>query len=145
MPVAPLDSLELALNTARVRLLDAIEGLSGDILTDGAPFTLTYVNAAWRRFQESLVNYGVTWFKPETILPNLPLVANGDPGSQVRLDWTGYFDGAAVQGNPFLPQDFITPLILWERASGSNGSFFPMDRLDNGIPAVPKEIGRAHV
>jgi hypothetical protein len=130
MATAPLDTVEQALNLARVRLLDAIAALTGDILTDTAPFTLIYLNGAWRRFQELLVNYGVTWFKLEQILPGLPAVIGGDPAAQVVINW--------ISTPIALPQDLISPLILWERATGLNGSFYPMDRLDNGLPAVPK-------
>ena len=112
-----------------MRLNDAIANLAGDILTDTQPFTIVYINNAWRRLQELLVNYGQAWFKPEVILTNLAGVAIGaDPGTQVTISWTSA---------PPLPQNLIAPLILWERAAG-NGSFFPMDRLDNGLPAVPK-------
>ena len=138
MPTAPLDSAETALNYARVRLNDAIQNLGGDILTDTAPFTLTYLNAAWRRTQELLVNFGFPWLKPETILTNVPAVVNLDPGSQMYINWASCFDGAASQTGPLLPQDMIAPLALWERVTSTAGSFFPMDRLDNGLPAVPK-------
>ncbi len=138
MPSAPTDSIEDALNMARVRLNDAIQNLGGDILTDSAPFTLTYVNAAWRRLQELLVNFGFAWFKPETILANVLPVSGTDPGTQVYINWSNYFDGTTLQSSPVLPQNLMAPLVLWERMHGSNGSFFPMDRLDNGLPAVPK-------
>ena len=138
MPTAPLDTLETAANMARVRLNDAIQGLGGDIITDSNPFTLVYINAAWRRFQETLVNYGVTWFKPELILSGVPATTNTDPGSQCNFNWVQYFDGTSNQTTPVLPQNFISPLILWERVSGSRGSFLQMDRIDNGLPAVPK-------
>lgn len=137
MPTAPLDSLELAMQTARVRVNDAIASINGDILQDIQPFTLTFINAAWRRFQELLVNYGVTWFKPEQIFSAVAAVTNADPASQQWISWTNFFDGTTLQPAPVLPQNFISPLILWERATGPN-NFLPMDKIDNGLPAVPK-------
>lgn len=137
MPVAPLDSLELAVNTARVRVNDALANIGGDILTDSAVFTLTYINAAWRRFQEMLVNYGQSWFKPEVILAAVAAVGTLDPGSQAYINWSNYFNGLTLLAAPVLPQNFIAPLIVWERPAG-NGSFYPMDRLDNGLPGIPK-------
>ncbi len=119
---------------------DAIADLSGDILIDTAPFTLTYVNAAWIRLQELLVNLGVPWLKPEVILPNIQPVASSDTGSQVWLDWTGYNNSSFTSVFAVLPQDLISPMALWERSAGSNGVFFPMDKLDNGLPAVSKQI-----
>src|ERR1035441_8992607 len=97
---APLDTLEYAINLVRVRLLDAIAGLAGDIFTDTAPSTLTAINGGWRRFQEALVNYGVAWFKPETILPGVPPVGNADPGSQVYLNWANYFHPTTLSPSP---------------------------------------------
>ena len=140
MPVAPTDSVETALNMARVRLNDAIQSLAGDILTDTAPFTLVAVNNAWRRLQELLVNFGFAWLKPETILTSVPAVTNSDPGSQMYISWSVCFDGTTAQVGPLLPQDMIAPLVLWERVNGTAGSFYPMDRLDNGLPAVPKTM-----
>lgn len=135
---APLDSLESAANLARVRLLDAIQSLAGEVLTDEQPFTITYINGGWRRLQETLVSYGVTWLKAETIMTAVAAAANTDPGVQVYINWDGYFDGNNLLPAPVLPQNFITPLVLWERANGSGGSFLQMDRLDNGLPAVVK-------
>lgn len=139
-PTAPLDNLETVVNTARVRLNDAISSLSGEIVTDTAVFTLVAINAAWRRFQETLVNYGYTWLKIESILAGLAAVTNNDPGAQVSINWSGYFDGTGTQAAPVLPQNLIAPLALWERPTGPN-PFMPMDRVDNGLPGVPK-IGR---
>jgi hypothetical protein len=135
-----LDSLEYAVNLARVRLNDAIQSIGGDIVTDTAAFTLTAINGAWRQLQEVLVNFKYSWFQPETILSALPIVTELDPASQVYVNWSGYFDGTNLQARPVLPPDMIAPLRCWERASvyGANGSFFDMDRLDNGLPAIPK-------
>lgn len=138
MPTAPLDSLEACVNTARVRLNDAIQSLSGDILTDTAVFTITSINGAWRRLQELLVNFGVAWLKQDIVLSGVPATTNTDAGSQVYFNWANYFDGTGLQAAPILPQDLIAPLLLQERAHGGTGMFFPMDRLDNGLPAIPK-------
>jgi len=137
-PTAPLDNLETAVNTARVRLLDAIQAISGDIVTDTAAFTLTAINGAWRRLQELLVNFGCPWLTIEAILSSVPLVTSADPGSQVSINWSNYFDGTNNQAAPVLPQNLIVPIKLWERAHAGAGSFFPMDKLTDGIPAIPK-------
>ena len=138
MATAPLDSCEVALNVARVRVNDAIQSLAGDIMTDVNPFTLIYLNNAWRRLQELLVNFGYPWFKPESILHGAAPVFNTDPSAQVNISWAGYSDGFASFLTPALPQNLIQPLILWERVTGSGSAFFPMDKLDNGLPAVTK-------
>lgn len=138
MAGAPLDTVEMALNVARVRLLDAIQSIGGEVLTDTAAFTLPTINAAWRRFQELIVNFGIPWLKQEKILPSVGAVSGSDPATQVYMNWDGYNNGAGLNPSPALPQDFIEPLLLWERTHGSNSDFFPMDKLDNGLPAVVK-------
>lgn len=142
MPTAPLDTLETVVNVARVRLLDAIPDVSGNILLDADAATLVNVNAAWRRFQELLVNFGYTWLKLEKVLAGITAVGSTDTGSQAFINWANYFDGSANQAAPVLPQDLIAPLALWERitATGGANSFIPMDRVDNGLPAVPKGL-----
>ena len=87
MPTAPQDSLESVVNTARVRLNDAITALAGDIVTDTGVFTLTMVNAAWRRLQELLVNYGLATFNREAPLASVPAMTVADPGARVWFNW----------------------------------------------------------
>ena len=138
MPTTPpLDNLETAVNVARVRLMDAIQAIGGDIVTDTAVFTLTAINAAWRRLQELLVNFGCPWLTLETILSSVPLVTSADAGIFVWFNWANYWDGTGNQAAPVLPQDLIAPIRLWERAHGTT-AFFPMDKLLDGLPAVPK-------
>lgn len=138
MPAAPLDFLEAAITMARVRFNDAIQSLAGDVITDVNPFTLYMINGAWRQLQELLVTFGYTWFKGEIVLPGVPPVGSADPSAQVFINWANYSNGAALLGAPVLPQDLITPLLLQERATVAGGSFYQMDRIDNGIPMVPK-------
>lgn len=141
MPSAPLDVVEYVLNLSRVRLNDAIENLSGDVLTDNWPSTLPYLNGAWRRCQERLVDLGVTWFKPEIIFSSVPLVTSTDTGSQQNINWVNFNDGTNPQSAPVLPQNLITPMLLWERATSTapTGAFYEMSRVDNGLPAIPKQ------
>lgn len=139
MPQTPYDPLESVLNTSRVRLNDAIQSLAGQILTDIGVFTPAVVNAAWRRLQELLANFGFARLKQEIIFPAVPATTNLDVGSQVWLDWTGYFDGTSEQSAPALPSDFISPLLLWERVTGSAGNYPDVDRVENGLPTAPKQ------
>lgn len=138
MATAPYDILDTVLNTARVRLNDAIASLAGDVLTDTQPFTQTMANAAWRRLQDLLANYGFQRLKQEKIFPAVPAVTSTDYGSQVFISWSEYFDGTGPQAAPLLPQDMIAPYDLWERVGGTTGNFSPMDQLLNGLPTVAK-------
>lgn len=141
MPTAPYDIVEQVLQTARVRMNDAIQTLAGDVLTDTAPFTQAIVNSAWRRFQESLVDLGEVKLVSETILANLPVAASADVGVQVWLDWTGFNDGSSLNTLFVLPQDFISPMSLWERVHGGTGSaanYQEMSQVLKGLPTFPK-------
>ncbi|MDE2099613.1 MAG: hypothetical protein KGL39_20340 [Patescibacteria group bacterium] len=136
MPTAPYDYLETVVQTARVRLLDAVQSLAGEIITDAAPFTPTMVNAAWRRMQEYLAMRGFAAFNRDLILSGVPAWASGDPGVFVWFNWTEYFDGVNAHAAPVFPQDMIMPFDLYERQSGSNGIFVPMDQVFNGLPTA---------
>lgn len=138
---APYDSLESIVNLARVRVNDAIASLSGDILTDTQPFTLEMVNAAWRTLQEFLANLGYTRSKQEILLTAIPAVTSADPGSQVAMSWSSYYNGSGYDippTAPILPQDLILPLRLWERQTSLTGTFVPMTQALDGLPDHPK-------
>lgn len=140
MPTAPYDPVEAVLQASRVRLNDAIQDIGGDVLKDTAGFTQTVVNAAYRRLQEYLVELGWARLKNEVIFASVPASTNTDLGSQVYLAFTGYYDGTTLQTSPALPQDMISPLLLWERTHGTNGVYTPIDQLTNGLPTIPKDI-----
>lgn len=134
---APYDSLESCLNLARTRLNDAIQSISGDILTDVQPFTATMVNAAWRKLQAYLANLGHSRFKQTFIATAFPAVASSDPASQTLWSWEWFFDGVSYYSSPVidvLPSDFILPLRMWERQTGSNQIFQPMQMAPDGLP-----------
>lgn len=139
MPTAPYDLVEAVLQAARVRLNDAIKSLGGDVLTDTAVFTQTIVNAAYRRLQDYLVELGFAALKKEALFLSVPASTSTDLGSQVYLAFTGYFDGTTLQTSPALPQDMISPLLLWERVHGTNAVYTPVDQLTNGLPTIPKD------
>jgi hypothetical protein len=136
---APYDIVNTVLNTARLRLNDAIQSLGGDVLTNMQPFTQQAVNTAWRRLQAALADLGFSRSTEEIVLTGLPVVANLDPASQVCLSWTNYFDGTNYFTAPVLPQDLILPLKLWERPSGVNATWGgPITNFLDGLPGGPK-------
>jgi len=139
MANAPYDTLQDVLNTSRVRLNDAIESLGGDILTDDAVFTLTFVNAAWRRLQQVMAYCGVSILKREFMWFSVPAATQTDYGTQVWFNWDTFFDGTNFQPAPILPSDLIFPLDMWERVHGSTGTYYPMDQPENGFPTVALE------
>lgn len=136
---APFDTLETVLNTARVRMNDAIQSLGGDVLRDDQPFTQQMANTAWRRLQEYIANLGYTVLTDEIIITGLPQVDSIDPGTQTALDWTGYQNAqGGIDVDFALPQNFMAPLKVWERITGQNAYFRPLGNVMDGLPSTPK-------
>lgn len=141
---APYDTVETALELARVKINDAMVSIGGEVLTDTAPFTQTIVNGAWRKFQSYLANKGYNLLVGDIVLTGLPPVTatSTDPALQVWLNWAQYFDGAnyfAPPNTPVLPQDLIQPMKLWERWTGQNGLFQEMTFQLDGLPSRQRQ------
>jgi hypothetical protein len=122
---------------------DSIASVGGDILTDQQPFTQTMVVGAWRAFQEYLANMGSVRFKKPLVLYGFPVVANLDPASWTALTWSNFFDGVSYWVPPqasVLPQDFILPLKMWERQTGTQSQFdlAPMTQAVEALPDCRK-------
>ena len=138
---APYDTVDDCLNLTRARVNDAIVTIGGEILTDTAPFTQVYTNGAWRRFQAYLANLGFSRFRTRIILSNFPVVGTQDPAIQTYLNWSEYYDGVSFytpNDVSVLPQDFILPLKIAERQTGTNSPFRPMQMGLDGLPDVRK-------
>jgi hypothetical protein len=136
-PSAPYSTVSTVLDLTRARVNDAIATAGGEILTNTAPFTQTFMNGAWRRFQAYLANLGFSRFRTRTILTNFPVVGTQDPSSQTFLNWSEYFDGVSYyipNDVSVLPQDFILPLKIGERQTGSNQKFRHMQMHLDGLP-----------
>lgn len=142
MATAPYDVIETILQSTRVRVNDAIQQIGGNTLTDTADFTPIYVNTAWRVLQNKLRAIGYTGFarlKDDLIISALPASASSDPAVQNYITWAGFYNGSTVNGAVVLPQEFMQPLVLWERPNASANSipaqnFRLMDQTLNGIP-----------
>lgn len=139
---APYDTAETILQFARVRLNDAIQSIGGEVLTDTAVFTQAYFNLAYRRLQEELADLGSVRTNGHTYLYSIPPCGTTDPGSQVQLTWTYYFDGAGNYYLPpvvsVLPYDMMEPLKVKQRPAGQQTWFREINCAPNGIPADTK-------
>jgi hypothetical protein len=138
---APYDMLESVLNLARTRLNDAIASIGGDILKDTQPFTAVMTNQAWRKLQAFLCNLGYSRYKRKFWAYGLPPVGSNDPSSETVWTWTSFYDGAGFwypPSVPVLPSDFIAPLVVKERQSGSNQIFSYMRSAPDGLPEGQK-------
>lgn len=104
-----------------------IAGAQGRIFTNNAPFTLPYLNSAFRKVQRKLRLEGVTFpIKDNVVLSNLTPVVTTDANVQVYVGFNGYFDGTTMHASPTLPSDLMQPLYLWEQTVGSGFPFQPM-------------------
>jgi hypothetical protein len=137
----PYPNLQDCLNLARVRVLDAIQSLSGDILTNNQPYTATICQGAFERLQLKLADLGDTRVTGTIVLYGIPPNSNPDPSAYQWVNWSQFFDGTNYSpagnsdGVPVLPPDFVFPLKLWERTSGQNALFGdqPMEYLTDGL------------
>lgn len=109
---------------------------AGEILTDTANFEFVLLNDALEWFQNEVNNHGIDTFRKETFLPNVTAIAVNDPGIQVNISDTGYFDGANTHALPQVPTDLLVPTDLWERQTGSTEQWIWMHPIPDGLPAV---------
>ena len=142
MPVVPssgLPTAEAVLNLARSVINDTQISLSGQILTDTAPFTAEYLNMAIQTASAYLANNGCAdYLIDDFILTPITPVATQDPSVQVFISTDGYFDGVEMHDTPTLPSQAIVVLKCWQRQTGS-GQWFqefgqPQDGLSSYIP-----------
>ena len=143
-------SLETIANLARSLVNDTQAGATGtpgegQILVDNpaiAPFMQPFLNSAIRKLYRMLRNVGdPVLIKDNVIITGLPVVnspteglGNPDPTVQTYLSTTGYFDGVQLWPNLLLPGDFLYPIQLWERATGTVDNFQPMQQVQGGLP-----------
>lgn len=141
-PQPPYDTVYNVLSTARIRLNDELKTLvpvGGKVLENNQVFTQQTANTAWRKFQEFMANLGYARLKQEVIITNVPAsTQQQDPASQVYINWFGYFDGTTLQTGIVLPQDLMGPLKLYERQTGSDSQFIPMELIYEGLPTWGK-------
>lgn len=145
-------SLTNIMNLARALVNDSQAGATaqpgeGQILTDNStisPFTLPFLNSAIRELYRELRLVGQpTLIKDNVIVAGIPVVnspTNGvgapDPAVQTYLGFSGYFDGVQMHSNVALPGDVIVVERVWERTSGTNNVFVPLQQPQFGLPSV---------
>ena len=129
-------TLEGVLNASRALVNDMLTGTGGEILTDNAPFTFPMINLAADYLCKKLSNNGMQVFTLETVLTPVLAIAVNDPGVQVNISDTGYYDGVSNHAAPQLPVDLLEPIDLWERQTGSTDFWNPMVPYPDGLPSV---------
>jgi len=136
LPSSAYTSVESVLNLARVLVNDALVTIGGEILTDNAVFTFPLLNFAATYLCNELTNNGMKLFTMETVLTPILAIAVNDPGTQVNVSDTGYFDGVSNHQFPQLPTNLQEPVDLWERQTGSLAQWQKMIPRPDGLPSV---------
>lgn len=122
---------------ARAFVNDAFRGGSGRILTDQAPFSTQFLNAALEELQDKIGNNGViTLTRDNYILTPLGALAGPDPAVQTWIGYDGFYDGVNLNPLPNLPSDCVAVEELWERQLGSGLPFKPMTQPIEGLPSI---------
>lgn len=111
---------------------------AGEILTDTANFNFVLLNDAMEWFANECLNHGIDTFTIETVLAAVTAIAVVDPGQQVNISDSGYFDGLTNHLLPQLPSDLLVPDFLWERQTGSTNEWAPMRERLGGLPSIPQ-------
>lgn len=125
------------LTLARAILNDA-EVPGGDVLTDTAPFSFPFLNAAFRRVQIELAAVGGETFTSVAWLIALPQMPTIDPEGRIVVNNAGtqilYPNGVGnlTYTTPQLPIDLVLPLRLWERQTNTTNFTGPAMAQPNG-------------
>lgn len=130
-------TIETVLNLWRTIINDTfpgVNGTTGRIATDSAPFTIPTLNRALRLLLRKLRNEGVTFpTKDNYIMYNVTPVQTVSPNVQVYIGYNGYFDGSQMHPTPTLPTDMMQPYEVSEQNVGSNLPFQPMCQPQGGL------------
>jgi hypothetical protein len=143
-------SLETIMNLVRALVNDSQAGATGtpgegQILTDNpsiSPFTQPFLNSAIRDVYRALRNVGDPALVKDNIIVSGLTPVNGpqglgapDPSIQVYLGFGGYFDGTQINSSLLLPNDVLYVERVWERTTGTNNNFQPMQQPQFGLPS----------
>jgi hypothetical protein len=137
---SPYDNAEYITNLVRSLGNDAAQKLAGNLLNDNQPYVLPMLNSGYRHLQRKLVLRGYQTLKKRSILYSVLPIADLDPGVQVSISYTGYFDGENNHATPLLPADLLMPMKLRERQTGSSLPYNPMYLSRDGLPSRPQGI-----
>jgi|SRR5579864_3267053 len=133
-------TVEGVFNETRAIINDMMFSQAGEIFTDAAPFSFVQLNRAAQYFENELINHGVKTFQKETVLTPILQIAVLDPGVQVNLSDSGYFDGVNNHAAPVVPFDLMEPEVLWERQTGSLENWIPMREEPDGLRSYTQTL-----
>lgn len=133
VPTTPFMLSSEVLQFARAISNDAAQSLAGDILSDAQPYTMTLLEGAYESLQDTLIDSGINTYSEYAVVQGLTAAQTNDPGVQLELTYTGYYDGAVQNGNVTLPADLLMPLEIWERQSGTTNRWAEMTQTADHI------------
>jgi hypothetical protein len=140
LSTTPYDNAEYILQLMRSLGNDAAQTLAGNLLSDNQPYVVPMLNSAYRHLQRKLVLRGYQTLKKRTILTAVTAIGVLDPGAQVAISYSGYFNGVQNFANPALPADMLMPMKLKERRNGTTQQFQPMFIARDGLPSRKQGI-----
>lgn len=141
MPILPSSayvSVESVTNLIRAVANDMLFSQAGEILTDTSNLMMPLLNDALGYFVAEINNHSDETFRKETILTSVTAAGTTDPGVQVNISDTGYFDGSISHAQPQVPVDLDVPIFLWERQTGSSENWVEMVEIPDGLPSTPQ-------
>lgn len=131
---SPLPTVNKVMNVARARVGDMLDSPDGTLLTNDAPYSQTYLSAAWAWYQDECNNNGIELQTREATITGFPMRATDDVALQCWITWMGSSDGVLQYDYPALPPDLANPLSVWRRQSGQTNCFQLMTQAKDGLP-----------
>lgn len=138
-------SLQTIADLTRTLVNDDKQGATGtpgegQILTNSSVTLQNLMNSALREACRDVRIMGQTaLIRDNYVLLGVPPVNSSlgvgvmNPAVQVSLQSTGFFDGLMMWPNFTLPGDMLTPIEMWERASGTNYPFGMMKQSEGAL------------
>lgn len=111
----PYPSINQVMDFARSRVNDMMNDVSGDLLSNDAPYAQTFLTSAWKWYQARCDTAGVQTFIKSVMIHGLPQRSSNDVGNESWITWAGCSDGVFQFVQPVLPQDMISPKSIWRR------------------------------
>lgn len=130
-------SLQSICDLYRSIVNDTFDNGAGQINTDTAPWMKPFLNSAIRDLYSDLRIVGdMKVVKDNFIINGIPPVPAGNPETQVAITYAGYYNGTSWNPDLLLPPDLMWLNKVWQRPSGTAGTFHPMSIAPDGLSGV---------
>lgn len=131
-------NMEDILNQSRAIVGDSYNSGAGEILTDTAPFTNSYINSSLQELQDRLRNNAVVTLTVDNYIISGLEAVGLDPSLQTYIDVNGYNSVSAsgtavIDAALTLPVDMMVPQVVSECETGSGLPFTKMTQPMEGL------------